>query len=136
MTKLEKITKIKEFLDEAKVFYFVTVDGDKPRARPISFNMIENGELYFGVGTFKEVYEQLQKNNNLEIVANTPSTWLRLDCKAVFDNDQHLVDKCFEIMPGIANLYKKNGWDMGIFHLENVHAEFKQVINLKETIEW
>lgn len=136
MTKLEKITKIKSFLDEAKVFYIVTVDEDRPRSRPISFNMIENGELYFGVGTFKDVYAQLKKNNNVEIVANTPAMWLRLDAKAVFDTDDCLVNKCFEMMPGIAKMYKENNWDMGIFHLENVHAEFKQIINLKETIEW
>lgn len=136
MTKLEKITKVKEFLDEAKVFYIVTVDGDKPKCRPIGFKMVENNELYFGVGTFKDVYKQLEKNQNIEIVANTEKLWMRLDGKAVFDNDSHLVDLCFQMMPPIEALYKANGWEMGMFHIENVHVEFKEIFQTVETLEW
>lgn len=136
MNKLENINKVKTFLDEAKVFYIVTVDGDKPRSRPISFCMVEDNELYFGVGTFKDVYKQLVANPNIEIVTSTPTKWLRLDGKAVFDNNQNLVDKCFDYMPAIKELYDKNGWQMGIFHIENVHAEIKQVINTLEVLEW
>ena len=136
MEKLEKVNKVKEFLDEARVFYIVTVDKDKPRSRPIGFKMIQNDELYFGVGTFKDVYKQLQENPNIEIVATTPKMWLRLDGKAVFDNDDALVDACFKAMPEIEGLYKANGWKMGIFHIENVHAEFKEMISTKEIVEW
>ena len=136
MDRVEKINRVKAFLDEAQVFYIVTVDGDKPKARPISFSMVRNDELYFGVGTFKEVYKQLVANPNIEIIASTPSLWMRLDGKAVFDHDDYLVDECFKIMPPIGKLYKENGWEMGIFHIENVRGEFKQIMNVKETFEW
>ena len=136
MEKIEKINKVKSFLDEARVFYIVTVDGDKPRSRPIGFAMLDNNELYFGVGTFKDVYKQLVANPNIEIVAVTSTMWLRLDGKAVFDNDPKLVEKCFEIMPPIGKLYKENNWQMGIFHIEKVHAEFKEIMTTKEVFEW
>ena len=36
MTNIEKVNK---FLDEAKTFYFLTTDGDKPKGRPFGFHM-------------------------------------------------------------------------------------------------
>jgi hypothetical protein len=33
-----------------------------------------------------------------------------------------LVDACFQAMPDLKPLYEKNGWEMGIFHLENATA--------------
>lgn len=54
MTNLEKVEK---FLKESKIFYIVTVDKNKSKARPISFLMLDNDKLWFGVGTFKDVYQ-------------------------------------------------------------------------------
>ena len=34
MTNIEKVNS---FLEEAKVFYFLTTDGDKPKGRPFQF---------------------------------------------------------------------------------------------------
>ena len=42
MTNLEKVY---ELLEESKVFYIVSVDGDKPKARPISFKMIYDNKI-------------------------------------------------------------------------------------------
>ena len=135
-TKSEKIRKVKELLNEAKVFYAATVDGDRPRCRPLGFSMTEKDELYFGVGTFKDVYRQLAANPNVEIVASTPEVWLRLSGKAVFDQDPQLTEKCFAMMPGIAGLYQANGWTMGIFRIEHARAEIRQIMNTIETLEW
>ena len=59
--------KILEFLAENHVFYFATVDGDKPRVRPLGFVMNYEGKLYFGIGKHKASYKQLQANPNVEI---------------------------------------------------------------------
>ena len=56
MTNIEKVN---QFLDEAKIFYFLTTDGDKPKGRPFGFHMLDDGKLYFGCGTFKNVFSQL-----------------------------------------------------------------------------
>ena len=130
------IEKVDEILTKAEVFYLSTVDGEKPKVRPLGFHLLYEDKIYFGVGTFKEVYKQLVANPNIEIIASTPSLWMRLDGKAVFDHDDYLVDECFKIMPPIGKLYKENGWEMGIFHIENVRGEFKQIMNVKETFEW
>lgn len=37
MTNIEKVN---QFLDEAKTFYFLTADGDKPKGRPFGFHLL------------------------------------------------------------------------------------------------
>lgn len=118
--------EIHEFLNECGVFYFGTVDGDAPVIRPLGFQMMHEGELYFGIGTFKSAYKQLVANPNVYICALKPdgSGWLRVSAKAVCDHDPALVDACFEHMPDLKGLYEANGWEMGIFHLTDATATF------------
>lgn len=133
---MEKINKINDFLTEAKTFYIVSVDGEKPKARPISFKMIEEGKLWFGVGTFKDVYKQLEKNNHVEVIANVGSKWMRYDgiTHFVLDRDD-LEEKAFSLLPGIGKMYKENGWKMGLFYIENAHVEFKNVMNTEDSFD-
>ena len=56
----EGAERIDEFMNEAKVFFLATVDGDKPKNRPLGFHLLKDGKLYFGVGNFKDVYKHLQ----------------------------------------------------------------------------
>ncbi len=79
--------KVSEFLDKAKVFYFLTTDGDQPKGRPFGFHLLADDKLYFGCGTFKEVYKQLQQNPKTEILAMAGDEFLRYDgtMKEVYD---------------------------------------------------
>ena len=76
--------EIHEFLNECGVFYFGTVDGDAPVIRPLGFQMLHEGDLYFGIGTFKSAYKQLVANPNVYICALKPdgSGWIRISAKA------------------------------------------------------
>ncbi|WP_296845864.1 pyridoxamine 5'-phosphate oxidase family protein [uncultured Methanobrevibacter sp.] len=38
---LEGAERIDEFLNEAKVFFLATVDGDKPKNRPLGFHLFK-----------------------------------------------------------------------------------------------
>ena len=49
--------KVSEFLDKTKVFYFLTIDGNQPKGRPFGFQMLVDDKLYFGCGTFKNVFK-------------------------------------------------------------------------------
>ena len=40
-----------------------------------------------------------------------------------------------KIMPQIMALYDKNGWEMGLFYLENGHAEIRGMMDLKEEFD-
>lgn len=118
--------EIHEYLSECGTFFFSTVKDGAPVTRPLGFQMLNDGELYFGVGTFKDVYAQLTANPNVYICAMKPdaSGWLRISAKAVCDNDQALVDACFEVMPQLKGIYESNGWEMGIFHLVDATVTF------------
>ena len=132
MSNVEKVSK---YLDDAKVFYFLTTDGDRPKGRPFGFHMIDDNKLYFGAGTFKKCFEQLSKNPKVEILALNGDEFLRYDGNAKVVKDDKLIEKVRTIMPQIMDLYDKNGWEMGLFYLENGHAEIRGIMDLKEEFD-
>ncbi|MDO5853524.1 MAG: pyridoxamine 5'-phosphate oxidase family protein [Thermoplasmata archaeon] len=127
--------KVNGFLDKAGVFYFLTTDGDKPRGRPFGFHMLVDGKVYFGCGTFKDVFRQLTANPNIEVLAMAGEEFMRYDGKAVVVKDGKLLAKVREIMPDIMGLYDRNGWEMGLFYLEDGHAEIRGMMDLKEEFD-
>ncbi len=132
MSNAEKVSK---YLDEAKVFYFLTTDGDQPKGRPFGFHMLVDDTLYFGCGTFKNVWRQLTANPRVEILAVNGGEFLRYDGSAKIVKDEALLARVREIMPEIMALYDKNGWEMGLFYLENGHAEIRGLFELKEEFD-
>ena len=116
------MSKINDFLTEAGTFYLATVDGSQPKLRPLGLHFELDGKVCFGVGKFKNVYKQLQANPLVEIVACKPDGhWLRYTGKAVFDDDSKYVEKAFETMPQLREIYTDTSI-MGVFHLEDAVA--------------
>ena len=132
MTNVEKVSR---FLDEAKTFYFLTVDGDKPKGRPFGFHLLDGDKLYFGCGTFKNVFSQLKKNPHVEVLAVRGGEFMRYDGMVKIVKNDDLLIKVRNALPQVMNLYDKNGWEMGMFYLENGHAEIRGVLDLKEEFD-
>ena len=132
MTNIEKVNN---FLDEAKTFYFLTTDGDKPKGRPFGFHLLDGGKLYFGCGTFKNVFSQLTKNPHVEVLAVRGGEFMRYDGTVKIVKDDALLAKVRTAMPQIMALYDKNGWEMVMFYLENGHAEIRGMLDLKEEFD-
>ena len=132
MTNAEKVNA---FLDKAQTFYFLTTDGDQPKGRPFGFHMLGDGVLYFGCGTFKNVFRQLTANPRVEVLAVNGGEFMRYDGAAKVVKSDALIEKVREIMPQIMALYDKNGWEMGLFFLENGHAEIRGILDLKEEFD-
>jgi uncharacterized pyridoxamine 5'-phosphate oxidase family protein len=127
--------KVSEYLDKAQVFYFLTTDGDQPKGRPFGFHMLDGDKLYFGCGTFKNVFKQLTANPKVEILAVNGSEFMRYDGTVRVVKDDELLAKVRTAMPQIMNLYDKNGWEMGLFYLENGHAEIRGLFEVKEEFD-
>ena len=124
--------KINKFLDKSKVFYLSTIDGDKPRCRPLGAKLYENDKVYLAVGDFKNVYKQLLKNPNCELIAyDGGKNWLRLNGKAVFEKDFVIADKMMASNPQLKELYAKNGWKSMAFHIEGTC----EIIDLMKPVE-
>lgn len=118
------MSKIKDFLNETKVFFLATADGDQPKLRPLGAVIEEDGKLIFGVGDFKNVYRQLKANPLVEIAACKPDGhWLRYTGRVVFDTDPRYEAAGLEAMPSLKDIYnEKTGLHMAIFHLEDATA--------------
>ena len=130
MTNIEKMYN---FLEDARDFFLSTVDGDTPRCRPIGFKSLYEGQFYTGIGDFKEVYRQLQVNPKIEIVALKGMSWIRINGKAVFDDDDSPVHAHMMEIFQLRSLYEKNGWKMKIFHIEDAEVQFIDVMTVKES---
>ena len=132
---MANVEKVIEFLDKAKVFYFLTTDGDQPRGRPFGFKLEYEGKLYFGCGTFKNVFKQLVASPKVEVLAMAGGQFMRYDGKAVVVKDEGLLAKVREASPQIMEMYDKNGWEMGLFYLADGHAEIRCMMDLIEEFD-
>jgi len=137
MQKLENMKKILDFLGAAKVFFFATVDGGRPRVRPFGFYMEHQGRLYFGMGTHKEVWKQLAANPYVEICAHKPGgmDWVRVSGKAVVDANPDTVKTAFAKAPFLKDIYsKESGLTLGLVYLEGGAADFMGQTGKLETV--
>ena len=125
---------IEDFLNKAGAFILATTDGDQPRMRVLGLKIKLDGNLYFGVGTFKDVYKQMQKNPKVEILASVGMDFLRWDGKAVFVKDDRLLPIVENMMPDLVAMYRQMGWEFGFFTLEGGSAEIVNVTNTKQKL--
>lgn len=69
------------------------------------------------------------------VLAVVGGEFMRYDGLAKVVKDDALLAKVREIMPQIMDMYDKNGWEMGLFYLENGHAEIRGMLDLKEEFD-
>lgn len=131
---MDNIQKVSDYLTEAGTFFLSTVDGNKPKCRPFGFHMVHDGKIYFGLGTFKDVYRQIAANPNVEICAVNGTEFLRYYGTAVFETDKALSQKALDMMPPVKKIYEENGFQMALFYLTNATAEFRSMMGVKETV--
>ena len=120
--------RIDEFMNEAKVFFLATVDGDKPKNRPLGFHLLKDDKLYFGIGNHKEVFKQMSENPYVEIVALVETDFLRYYGKAVFEETYEFADSIVEGNEFLQGIYNdETGFKFAIFHLEDATAEIRDI---------
>lgn len=117
------MSRIKDFLKEAGVFFLATVDGNRPKLRPLGAFLEEDGKLLFGVGDFKNVYRQMTVNPLVELVACKPNGhWLRYTGRAVFETEPKYAEQMIR-ESGLEAIYnEQTGNKLMVFHLEDATA--------------
>lgn len=76
-----------DFLKEkTKVNFIATIDGDRPSNRPFGDPVLFDGKIYVLTNAQKKVAKQIDKNNNVCIVAYNGESWIRVNCKLIDDS--------------------------------------------------
>lgn len=73
--------------EETQVNYLATIDGNKPSNRPFGDPVLFEGKIYILTKKSKNVSKQIEKNNNVCIVAYNGDKWIRINCELIDDSD-------------------------------------------------
>ena len=87
--------------------------------------MIFEDKLYFGMGTHKESYRQVQENPNVEICAMHPEGgFIRVKGVAHFDMRPEVQAEMFRVSPNLRKMYnEETGMVQATFYLSDIVAE-------------
>jgi uncharacterized pyridoxamine 5'-phosphate oxidase family protein len=130
------MNEVLDFLNEAKVFFLATVEGDQPRVRPFGFAMEYDGKLCYCTSNQKPVYAQLKANPKAEISASTSDgRWLRISGSVVFCSTREAKTKALEIMPSLRAMYSEEDSIFEIFYLGDADASIHSFRGESKTIK-
>lgn len=126
---MDAMQRIHDELNGYDMFFLATINDGKPAVRPIGMHELYEGKEYFGIGTFKAVYRQLQDDPHLQIVACKGPQWIRISAEAEFTDDPKVVAYCLDQNPDLKNIYnEETGNQMGCFTLKNGHVELVPMV--------
>ena len=131
MTPVEQVDAV---LTQAGTFVLATSVDGQPRMRVLGFKTMMDEKIYFGIGTFKDVYAQLKANPRCEILGSCGAQFVRWDGNAVFSDDQRLPMAFAAALPEIAQTYADNKLTLAFFTLEGGSAEIVGVDNTKKKL--
>ena len=114
--------EVQKFLKECGVYYLATIDFDKPRVRPFGTIEIFENHLYIQTGKKKEVYKQIEKNNNVEISAFKDGKWIRVSGKLIVDDRIIAKKDMLDKNPSLRNMYDENDDNTVVLYFESGKA--------------
>ena len=114
--------EVQEFLKKCEVYYLATIDGDKPRVRPFGTAEIFEDKLYIQTGKKKDVFKQIEKNNNVEICGFTEGKWIRIAGKLILDDRIEAKKYMLDQNPVLRNMYDENDDNTAVLYFESAEA--------------
>lgn len=128
--------EVYEFLKDAKTYYLATVDGNIPRVRPFGTIDLFEDKLYIQTGKSKDVYKQIEKNNNVEICAFNNGKWIRINGKLKVDDrieaKRHMLDN----YPELRGMYSELDDNTVVLYFESFKAVISSFTEAPKTIEY
>lgn len=118
------MNEVMKFLSENPVQYLATIGRDgKPKCRPFMFCFEQDGKLWFCTNNQKDVYKDLQQNPYVEVSVSSPAyVWIRLNGKAVFENNASVKEGCM-LNPIVKGQYQTASNPIfEVFYLEDARA--------------
>ena len=128
--------EVKQFLKDCGVYYLATVEGDQPRVRPFGTVEIFEGHLYIQTGKVKDVFKQIENNNNVELSAFKDGRWIRVSGKLIVDDrieaKKHMLDQ----YPDLRRMYDENDPNTAVLYFEHGKAVISSFITPPQVIEF
>ena len=133
---MENIERICRFLDDAKVYYLATVEGDQPRVRPFGTALVYDGRLYIQTGKVKAVSKQISANPKVEICAFNDGQWLRIAGELVNDDRREVKAAMLDKMPELKAMYSAEDDNTQVLYFRNAKATFNSFTAPPETVKF
>lgn len=116
------MSKVVDFLSEAKTYYLATVEDDQPRVRPFGAAVEYNGKVYFTTGNQKNVFKQLIKNPKIEISAMAKGKWIRVTGNAVVDETIEVKKAMFDAVPVLKKMFSNYDGELAVLYIDKMKA--------------
>ena len=114
--------EVQAFLKECGVYYLATIDGEVPHVRPFGTAEIFEDHLYIQTGKKKDVYKQIQKNNNVELCAFKEGKWIRVAGKLVLDDRKKKKKDMLDKNPNLRGMYNELDDNTAVLYFESGKA--------------
>lgn len=119
--------EVREFIEHNPILMLANVGLDGlPKIRPMITLSIFKETLWFAVTESKLVYQELIKDNNVELCTVTLSRWIRIKGKAVFEQDRAFITHILENSDIMEKFYKNKNEkeeNVKVFYIEIEHGE-------------
>ena len=130
------MNEVKDYLKNSGMFFIATIDGDKPRVRPFGVAEIYEDRLYIQTGKRKDVFKQIEKNNNVEICAFNNGTWIRIEGSLVLDDRVEVKKYLLDQNPELRSMYNENDDNTAALYFENGKATIYSFVSEPRVIEF
>ena len=94
-----------DFLREHKDVAFATCDGNLPKVRVFQIMKQEGTTLWFATSAKKDVYKELQRNPNVELLSWAENVSVRCVGKVIFDVEDEIKRWVYDNNPVLSRLY-------------------------------
>jgi len=116
------MSKVVDFLNEAKIYYIATVEDDQPRVRPFGAATEYNGKVYLATSNEKDVFKQFVKNPKIEISGMAKGKWIRVTGNAVVDETMDAKKAMLNANPFLEKTYSVNDGKLSVFYIDKMKA--------------
>lgn len=116
------MNKVVEFLNEAKVYYLATIEGDQPRVRPFGATAEYNGKVYLATRNDKNVYTQFVENPKIELSGTSNGKWIRITGAAVVDERIEAKEAMLDANPFLKSMYSMDDGKLAVFYIDQMKA--------------
>ena len=128
--------EVLNFLKECGVYYIATVENNHPRVRPFGIAEIFENHLYVQTGKKKNVFKQIEANNNVELCAFKDGKWIRITGKLIADDRVEAKKDILDKNPNLRGMYDENDDNTIVLYFEKGQAIISSFTEPPKTIEF